>query len=160
RDAIDPGRAARSCARAYSDTVDLDARVLRETRDRDRRARGRIAAEVARADLIHLLKVAHVREEDRRLRDVVHLEARGAEHRAQVVERAPRFRFDAPLHHLLGGGIEPDLAGAVDDLASARADPLAIGADRFGGLVRRYLRSRHRPTQRPRFLAKIKRGAR
>ena len=74
-----------SSAQQDGDDVDLDARVLRQPRDLDGRARrARAPRSSVAVDLVHRGEVVHVRQEDRGPDDVIERRARG-------LEDAPRF---------------------------------------------------------------------
>src|SRR4051812_4565238 len=70
------------------DDFDFHQRVLRQARDLDGRARGRRACEVLRVDLVHLGKVVHRFQKDRRLDDRIETRAASLENGSHI------------LHHL------------------------------------------------------------
>src|SRR4051812_14335247 len=92
---------ARASARVDDgNEVDLDEYAARQAGDLDGRAgRPRIAHD-ARIHLVHLGKVAHVHEEDRRLHDVLPVRTRGPENGGEVAEDLFGLRDDVAGHDL------------------------------------------------------------
>src|SRR3989475_12810 len=124
-----------------SDALDLDPQPTRQRRDADRRARGPVVAELLRVDLVHGREVAHVGEEHGRLEHMREIRARRREDGREVVEDPRRLDLHVALDGLARRGVEPDLAGAEDEVAAP--DGLAVRPDRLWRTVGRDLLKRH-----------------
>src|SRR5262249_19566624 len=110
-----------------------DARAGRQRRHLDRRARGMRRGEMACVYGVHRRELREIGEIHRRLHDVGEAEARGGEHRGQVLARARRLGLDPARNQPTRDGAEADLTGAEDEIAGG--DRLRVGTQgaRRGG---------------------------
>src|SRR5438067_8660745 len=116
------------------DRLDLHACVLRQGGNAHRRTRGRALREVGRVNFVHLLEIAEVRQEHRRLYDVGQGELLRFQDRRDAIEHPPGLLRDIFGNDLAGFWIERDLSGAKDQRAGP--DRLRVRPDRCRSLGR------------------------
>ena len=126
-----PGRPGAGLS-ADGDALDLDERVLRESRDLDGAAGRAGGREEFGVYAVHGREVVHVAQKDGRLDDVPESETGGGQHGRAVRERLPGLRLDA-LGELARGGVDRQLAGRDDK--AARLDALGLRPDGGRGFV-------------------------
>ena len=107
------------------DEVDFHPHVAREPGGLNRRARRRGRGEELGVDLVHRGELRHIHQLHRRLDD-------GGQDPAEVLQDAARLGGDAARDEGAGRRVDRNLAGGKQVVA--RADGLAVGADRGGRL--------------------------
>src|SRR5207244_9487536 len=90
----------------YSNEIDLERRVLWQTRHLYGRARRLVIAEVLAVDRVEGLEVLQVGDEHVGLDDMPELGAGGAQHRDEIVQRASDVRGEVALDQLARRRVE------------------------------------------------------
>jgi hypothetical protein len=78
-------------------------------------------------DVVHRLKVVHVRKIDGRANDGIERQVCRGEHSPEIFENSPRLSGHVPFNHPAGHRIERDLTGNEQQVA--RANSLRVRAD-------------------------------
>ena len=95
--------------------------------------RGFVSLELLFVDVIHFGEIRHALEEDGGLGHILKGEALAGEQGTDVGKDLPGLAFHVGAGNLAFGGINGDLAGAVEELLLRQFCCLGVGADGLGG---------------------------